>query len=138
MSSLNLNNFGQRFAAVCGTAKPSQIQQLLGISYQAAKNYLCGRMPAPEMLILIQERTSCSIDWLLTGRGKPFVDTTAKQGAPPATDEMETFIRRIVVEVINERPAAELSNADRVIVLHPSELLSEKVEEVATFADLKH
>src|SRR5260221_10872589 len=94
--------FIERFVDACGTSEPAKIQRLLNISYQAAKNYLQGRLPNADVLISIANRTSCSIDWLLTGRGKKFADESPSQGAPILTGQMETFVRRICVEVINE------------------------------------
>ncbi len=132
-SQINKNSeFILRFIDACGTAEPAEIQRLLKISYQAAKNYLQGRLPKPEILISISGRTCCSIDWLLTGRGKKFTDEPLMQGTPVPAGQMETFVRRICVEVINEISGKQDAAQAKVVVLQSSELLSEKVVDEAT------
>jgi hypothetical protein len=64
--------FVERFIEVCGTSEPSKVQKLLDVSYQAAKNYLQGRLPDSYVLKTISERTPYSINWLLTGQGEKF------------------------------------------------------------------
>jgi transcriptional regulator with XRE-family HTH domain len=59
----------QRLKEALGTDEPAKVQRKLGISYQAAKNYLKGRLPAPEVLQGIAKETGYSIHWLLTGEG---------------------------------------------------------------------
>ena len=124
--------FIERFIEACGTAEPAEIQRLLKVSYQSAKNYLQGRLPQPDILISIGIRTSCSIDWLLTGRGKKFADEPVTQGAPIYAGQMEAFVRRICVEVINEISGKQEMAQPKVVVLQSSELLSEKVVDETT------
>lgn len=124
--------FVARFIEACGASKAARIQRLLNIPYQTAKNYLNGRLPNPEMLILIGRRTSCSIDWLLTGRGKKFVDDRPPQDTPILAGQMEAFVRRICVEVINEIGGSQEAAQAKVVVLQSSELMSEKVMDEAT------
>jgi hypothetical protein len=119
--------FVERLIEACGASKPTEIQQVLGISDQAARNYLEGRLPNTEMLITIAERTSCSIDWLLTGRGKKFLSEPDRAGAPPAAGQLEQSVRRICVEVINELSGRQETGQPKVVVLQSSELKSEKV-----------
>ena len=76
---------------------------------------------------MIAERTPYSIDWLLTGRGKKFAADTAQVDTLQPTGQMETFVRRICVEVINEMSAEERPPHSRIVVLKSSDLLSEKV-----------
>ena len=68
------NDFIERFIEVCDSSQPTEISKLLDISYQAAKNYLEGRYPDANVLIKIAERTPYSLNWLLTGKGKKFVE----------------------------------------------------------------
>ena len=124
------SDFVARFVEACGTSEPAKVQRLLNVSYQAAKNYLQGRLPHSDVLILIAQRTSYSIDWLLTGRGKKIVDDVWTQDTPILTGQIEDSVRRICVEVINEingRPEAQ----PKVVVLQSSELMSEKVMDEA-------
>ena len=124
--------FIDRFVEACGTSQPARIQRLLNISYQTAKNYLNGRLPNAETLITIGMRTSCSIDWLLTGRGKKFDSGHMPQDTPIPTGQMEAFVRRICVEVINEIGGSQEAAQAKVVVLQSSELMSEKVMDEAT------
>ena len=128
--------FASRFAEACGTSRPADVQRLLNISYQAAKNYLDGRMPDPRILIAISERTPYSIHWLLTGLGGRFVNDEARQDTTVLTREMEASVRRICVEVINEFSGRQNAAQPKVVVLQSAELLSEKVvDEAAVLSD---
>ena len=130
--------FIARFIEACGTPEPAKIQRLLKISYQSAKNYLEGRLPKPDFLISISNRTSCSIDWLLTGRGKKFVGSDTPRDTPILTGQMEAFVRRVCVEVINEMNGSQETAHPKVVVLQSSELMSEKVMDRAnTFTGTK-
>ena len=125
--------FTARFIEACGTAEPSKVRQVLNISYQAAKNYLHGRLPQTDVLITIAERTSCSIDWLLTGRGKKFLDAATPLDTPISTGQFDELVRRVKVEVINELNGSQNAGGPKIVKLQPSELMSEKVlDEVET------
>lgn len=118
--------FIARLTELCETSRPAEVQRLLGIPYQSAKNYLTGRYPDSAVLIKIARRTGCSIDWLLTGTGKKFLDIEPNLDTPISTGQMESFVRRICVEVINER-LGENEDHLKTVKLQPSEIMSEKV-----------
>ncbi len=120
------SGFAERFAELCGTGRAAKIQRSLNISYQSAKNYLNGRLPRPEILLLISDRTGCSIDWLLTGRGKKFFHETAAQDTPLSAGQI-AMVRNICVEVISEVNGAQHLGQSRIVRLQSSELMSEKV-----------
>lgn len=119
--------FIRRFVEVCGTSKPAEIARLLDIPYQSAKNYLNGRIPNAAALVSISESTSCSIDWLLTGRGKKFLDEAPPQDTPLPARQLEAIARRVFVEVINEMNVSDVRAQQRIVRLQSSELMSEKV-----------
>jgi transcriptional regulator with XRE-family HTH domain len=123
--------FAERLTEACHTSEPAKIQRLLNISYQSAKNYLHGRLPHADLLIRISERTGCSIDWLLTGRGKKSINPAPAQDAPPAAGQIEDSVRRICVEVINEMNEKQVSAQPRIVRLQSSELMSEKIPDAA-------
>ena len=81
--------FVERFAEVCGTSEPAEISRSLDISYQAARNYLEGRLPDASVLLAIAEKTPFSIHWLLTGRGDKLADNTKNK-------EEKIFLKRCV------------------------------------------
>jgi hypothetical protein len=76
---------------------------LLNITYQAAKNYLNGRLPNAEILIRLAEVREYSLHWLLTGAGEKFVRVKATTGTPPAPDQMRDFVREVCAEMLDER-----------------------------------
>jgi transcriptional regulator with XRE-family HTH domain len=124
--------FIDRLVEACGSAKAADIQRLLGITYQTAKNYLNGRLPHPEILIRISERTGHSIDWLLTGRGVKLLQSEGQTDMPVNAGQLKGFVREVFVEMMSE-PQGELL---RTVVLSPEHLLSEKVlERSSTFSD---
>jgi hypothetical protein len=119
------NFFNERFIEVCGSSKPVEIAQLLNISYQAAKNYLQGRLPDSKVLKTISEQTPYSINWLLTGQGGKFVKSTVNEDAIILTDQMREFVRQICLEVISE----VLSNQNDSVQQKTFVLTSENIKE---------
>lgn len=132
MSSGNSNNgknsdFAVRFAEVCGSSEAARVQRLLNISYQAAKNYLNGRLPDPRVLITIAERTPYSIHWLLTGAGEKFSSVQRSQDTPILARQISELIRREVQAAVAEAMSAEPAAETRTIVLRADEVLSESI-----------
>ena len=121
-------SFVGRFIEICGSNQPSDIARLLNISYQAAKNYLQGRLPDTGVLLTISEKTSCSIDWLLTGQGEKFVKHSLNQDTLLASDQMRTFVRQICLEVIGEMLNTQKDSAQqKVVVLTSEKIKAEKI-----------
>ena len=120
------NGFIDRFIEVCETDKPVEIKRLLNISDQAARNYLAGRFPTPEILITIAEQTPYSIHWLLTGDGKKFVDSAFEKDTRILSDEMRLAIRKECVAVFNELQREAQS---KVVVITPDRVKTEKAIE---------
>ena len=130
MSSANLqptenHEFVARLIEVCKTDRPSDIQHLLNIQYQTARNYLNGRLPATDILIRISENLGCSIDWLLTGRGKKFIVDRRSQSTEILARQMEPFFRKVCMEVINEKIGTQEVDL-KVVKLQSSKLMSER------------
>ena len=74
VESKGVSGFPDRLREACGSDKPAQIAQKLGVPYQTIKNYLAGRLPAADVLVQIATSTNVSIHWLLTGEGPKNVD----------------------------------------------------------------
>lgn len=128
--SKNLENFSyvERFIEVCGSKQPNEIAQLLNISYQAAKNYLQGRLPDSRVLVTISEKTDYSINWLLTGQGDKFAKTKPPEDALLLSDQMRAFVRQTCLEVIREVLGnAALSPVSKTVVLTSEKIKEEKV-----------
>ena len=129
--------FVERFVEVCGTSEPAKIQRLLDISYQAAKNYLQGRLPDSYVLRTIAQRTPYSINWLLTGVGEKLVSTPVELDTPLSARQIRDLIRSECVEVINEILGSREATQQKVVVLPSGSLKSEKVKESSAIPDKK-
>ncbi|HEY8563717.1 MAG TPA: helix-turn-helix domain-containing protein [Pyrinomonadaceae bacterium] len=128
--SRNSENFSfvERFIEVCGTDQPNRIARLLNISYQAAKNYLQGRLPDTKVLVAISDKTPYSINWLLTGQGEKFVKTQSTRDTLTVSDQMRTFVRQICLEVIGEMLSPETdSDQQKIVVLTSEKIKEEKI-----------
>ena len=131
--------FIERFTEVCGSSQPNDIARLLNISYQAAKNYLQGRLPDSKVLKTISEQTPYSINWLLTGKGDRFVKDSINQDTLMLSDQMRTFVRQICLETIGEiLITRENSSQEKVVVLTSEKIKQEKVlDQSAVFSENK-
>lgn len=128
--STNLENFDfvSRFIEVCGTSQPAEVARLLNVSYQAAKNYLRGRLPDTNVLKVISERTPYSIHWLLNGTGPKFIETDSSGDTLHLSDQMRAFVRRECLEIINEVLNAQREAAQqKVVVLTSDNIKEEKI-----------
>jgi hypothetical protein len=131
-------DFAVRFAEACGTGEPARIQRLLNISYQAAKNYLSGRLPDARVLITIAQRTPYSIHWLLTGEGEKFSIPSRTEDTLPLARQISELIRQEVKGAVSEALAKQTPEAEeRTIVLKPDEVLTETVREPQNDAQRK-
>lgn len=128
--------FTERFAEVCGTNEPASIQRLLGISYQAAKNYLDGRLPDTRVLRRIAERTPYSIHWLITGIGQKLISRTLPEDTPVLAGQIKALIRQECMEVVNKL-LAEREGESKIVVLNPENIRSEKVNATEAFSNAK-
>jgi hypothetical protein len=127
------NEFISRFVEVCGSSKPTVIAKQLGISYQAAKNYLAGRMPEPHILIIIAEKTPYSLHWLLTGKGSRFADQTVRSQADIFASTLERniepgFLKKLNRFLEQSEPTARHKNttSPKLVTLSPDKIKQEK------------
>lgn len=132
-------DFTGRLIEVCGTSEPAKIQRLLDISYQAAKNYLQGRMPDSNVLITIAKRTPYSIHWLLTGEGEKLVSRPPKGDTPLTAHQIRDLVRDECGKVINELLLESRGSAQqKVVVLQSANLKSEKIKESTIVPEHEH
>ena len=131
-------NFGfvERLVEVCGSAQAADVARALGISYQAAKNYLQGRVPDSKVLQQIAERTPYSLHWLLTGVGSKYVTISEieKKDTIIPTDALRALIRELCLEVVGEvlksQPQiAGQSSGEKIVVLSSHRIKEEKIFE---------
>lgn len=144
MSRRNLTNvenfeFVRRFVEVCGSSQPAAVSRLLNISYQAAKNYLQGRLPDSNVLLVIARKTPYSVHWLLTGQGAKLVGNRSEQDTAIFSDEMKVLVRRECLGVIDEVLGNQIETAQpRVVVLTPDSVKTEKAVAESTALSKKH
>jgi len=129
-------NFIERFVEVCDSSQPADIARLLNISYQAAKNYLEGRLPDSSVLLAIAEQTDYSIHWLLTGQGDKFAQNATREDTLLLSGKFREFVRRECKELINEVLSNQFETAQqKTVVLKSGKIKEEKVmDEAATFS----
>ena len=121
-------SFVERFIEVCQSDQPNEVAQLLNISYQAAKNYLQGRLPDAKVLTAISEKTPYSINWLLTGQGEKLVKNSVNQDTLLLSDQFESAVRRICSGIINEMLSSLKDSAQqKTVVLNPENIKIEKI-----------
>jgi hypothetical protein len=121
-------NFVERLVEACGTSKPAKMARLLDVSYQAAKNYLNGRLPDSNVLKTISERTPYSIHWLVTGEGKKFVENGQNKDRETLTDEMRALVRNECMDIINELLGeSQKAVSPKVVVLSSDKIKQEKI-----------
>jgi len=117
----------ERLIEICGTKQPNELAQILDISYQAARNYLNGRLPDASVLLKISERTSYSIHWLLTGEGEKFVLSRNSQDMFTVSEMMKTYIREQCLEVFQELfVKQEEYSQEKIVKLTVNQIKSEK------------
>lgn len=127
-------SFIERFVEVCGgTREPAKVQRLLNVSYQAAKNYLRGRIPDSTVLLKIAQLTDYSVNWLLTGEGEKFV--AGRVGAPVTAGQMRDLFREEREKLISELGLVREPAEPKVVVLNSADLRSEKVRETEIISD---
>jgi hypothetical protein len=124
----------QRFIEVCGSEEPVFIKQLLKISYQAARNYVNGRLPTTEILVAIAEYTPYSIHWLLTGQGDKFVGARRVEDTQLLTGAMRASVREVCVEVFQELTEAQKAAGSKVVTLGSNKVKSEKTVDAGVAA----
>lgn len=101
-------SFGERLKKAFGNAKQVEIARKMGVSESAVKNYVAGRVPDAEKLLLIKNLTNCNLHWLLTGEGDDLY-TTGWGGIP--IDE-ETDLYKLLYIVANEQGPIVFADAE--------------------------
>ena len=123
------SGFPLRFIEACGTSEPVRIQRLLDVSYQAARNYLNGRLPEPRVLIKLAQNSPYSIHWLLTGTGEKFVRTTSEEDTPLLARQISALIKQEVAGAVSEILGQQHNAQPRTIVLKAGDIMSEAIKD---------
>ena len=99
---------------------------MLNISYQAAKNYLQGRVPEAKVLKAISEKTTYSINWLLTGEGEKFVKASLNADTLILSDQMRTLVRQVCSEIFSEMLSNQNESTQQKVVFLTSDNIKEE------------
>lgn len=127
LTILEKKDFANRFAEICGSNEPAEISRFLNISYQAARNYLDGRLPDSNILLLIAEKTSYSIHWLLTGIGEKFINPAEKDEEPMTEGRIREIVKEGCVSAIYETLGENFEiSSPKTVVINKDLVLSEK------------
>ena len=109
--------FVERLGRAFGGQSVAKVARRLGVSHATVRNYYLGRLPSPEVLMLIANETGVSLNWLLLGEGSVYADKRSavtfdqlieeritqmiderlgdsKPPAPPAVFDVETAVER--------------------------------------------
>lgn len=79
----------------------ADIARRLSLPHATIRNYFGGRLPSPEVLILIANETNVSLNWLLTGKGEVYV------GDPKGID-IGSLIEKRVAEIVDRKLSERL------------------------------
>ena len=127
---LKILSLSKDLSKSAAASRANEVKHLLGISYQAAKNYLSGRLPESGILLVIAERTPYSIDWLLTGRGGKFVEDTPNEDTLLLSGKLREFVRREFREILNEMLSSQNENAQsKAVAISADYIKGEKVSD---------
>lgn len=130
LKKIEKEEFAERFAVVCGNSEPAVISRMLDISYQAARNYLEGRLPDAGILLAIAEKTPFSIHWLLTGRGDKLADNTENKEEKIFFEKMceasKEGCTMAIKEAFGETPELDLP---KTLILNKTKVRNEKSRE---------
>ena len=131
--------FIARLVEVCETAKPAEIAQLFNVSYQAAKNYMAGRMPDTGVLLNIAENTDFSLHWLLTGTGKKFVGKDESEDTQILSDELWEQIRAECRQIVSKiLDGQDVPDEGKVFVLNVKDIKEEKILQEEKLLNMNH
>jgi transcriptional regulator with XRE-family HTH domain len=91
-------DFPERLKELFEFGSMADIARRIDVPHATVRNYFQGRLPAPEVLIKIADKTDVSLNWLLTGAGPKFI------GAAPQLD-LGRFLEETINQMINKRLA---------------------------------
>ncbi len=94
------SEFSERLKRAFDHATMAEVARRIDVPHATVRNYFQGRLPAPEVLIKIAEKTGVSLNWLLTGKGAMYI-----AGERPVDLDalLEERIVNIVQRLLSER-----------------------------------
>lgn len=108
-------DFGKRLKAAFNNASNQEIANKIGVSAPAVQNYVSGRYPDGDKLLLIAAVTKCDLHWLMTGEiRKPLTGIE---------EVFETRMREIArQEIRNLRPQVSKPE-EQYVTIEPADLI---------------
>ena len=94
-------SFRDRLSRIFDHGSMADIARRLDLPHATIRNYFGGRLPSPDVLILIANETNVSLNWLLTGRGEMY------SGSPKGVDLGRILDDRIA-EIVEQKLAERL------------------------------
>lgn len=93
-------SFTDRLKQAFDNATMAEIARRIDVPHATIRNYFQGRMPAPDVLIKIADKTGVSLTWLLAGKGPMYL--TGER--PVDLDRLlEERVVAIVERILSER-----------------------------------
>lgn len=89
-------DFVSRLRIAFGDDTAADVARRLSLPHATVNNYFHGRMPSPEVLILITDETNVSLTWLLTGRGEQYI-------GDPAPADIGRVLQTLIANIVDER-----------------------------------
>lgn len=108
--------FGSRLKEAFKGASVNEIADKLQVSYNGARNYLLGRVPSWDKLIEISNITSCSIEWLLTGKGSRDTSVQVNSNSDSVCVQLGTETKN-VLEYLADRDAQSIQDKASELLL---------------------
>ncbi len=107
--------FGLRLKEVFDNATNQEIADILGVSAPAVQNYVSGRFPDGDKLLLIAKVTKCNLHWLLTGEGSRSLTTKTQ----PTKDRLSEMVRQIVRDEIGQKDIPVVEEPEENVEIKP-------------------
>lgn len=132
-----LAGFGGRLREAFGGAKNVEIARRLGVTEAAVRNYLEGRVPPAETLLLIADRTSCSLDWLLINKGPRLTPTGGPGGDTEGLKEENGNSHSRLPEASEQSPGTGGRTEEKVLVAHMQLIIEQNNLIIELLKDIK-
>lgn len=120
------SQFGERLLTVFGHASHREIGEKIGVSRAAVGNYVDGRVPPIDTLLIIHEATNCNLHWLLTGEGPQVVSVQERDSA--LTRKLRSIAAEQSVAVFGDVDIAGPKVEERTLKLLTEFLLNQALE----------
>ena len=92
--------FVDRLSRAFDNASMADVARRLGLPHATVRNYFReGRLPAPEVLIMIARETGVSLNWLLLGTGEMYTGDAAPL-------ELGRFLEQKIHQIIDQKLSA--------------------------------